>query len=294
MDPTHLWQLALQDLELQLARATFHTWLKDSTPLSLVGDCLTVSTSSRFAPDWLNTRLHSLVGRTLTRIAQRPLTCTFVARPPSCRDDPLGRLRSPNGPAGRLQPPDDQTARPLPPHDPDADQLIIKLHDFDVTSRGYVVTPSYAIKFWLPLVGAHAFAVYLALRAWYYNPHGDWTRNRPVYMSLLAQTVGCHPQTLTGRRTRVDAHLGALHRLSSEGIARIRVTGSTRTRRYFIAVRNSLPLLTPAQVAKLPRLVQTEHDRFLAAAEIDHQSWLNTQNELHSVQMHEMSRICTE
>ena len=236
-----LWAATLADLERNLPRPTFDTWLRATQPLSLVDATLTVVASTPYAHDWLNTRLKPTIERTAGRIADRPITVTFT---------------TPDAPP-KPQPTD---------YRPDAHARVF---DFDPKSRGYQIVPAYAVKFWLPLLGAEAFATYQLLKAWYYNPHGHWTRWRPVYLTLIARTVGCHVQTLTGRRD----YPGKLQLMCDEGIAKMRIVGATRDRHYYLAVLNDLPLLTPAQVARLPSLIRREHTTFLAMAQIDLQEW---------------------
>lgn len=69
--PEELWQLALEELRLQMTRATFDQWLlgssvvpEASTPLSL-----TVAVRNRYAQEWLAHRLHRVIGRALAGVA---------------------------------------------------------------------------------------------------------------------------------------------------------------------------------------------------------------------------------
>ena len=69
--PEALWRLALEELRLQMTRATFDQWLlgsavvpEASTPLSL-----TVAVRNRYAQEWLAHRLHRVVGRALAGVA---------------------------------------------------------------------------------------------------------------------------------------------------------------------------------------------------------------------------------
>ena len=69
--PEKLWQLALDELRLQMTRATFNQWLvgstvvpEASTPLSL-----TVAVRNQYAQWWLTHRLHHIIARTLGALA---------------------------------------------------------------------------------------------------------------------------------------------------------------------------------------------------------------------------------
>ena len=69
--PEELWQLTLDELRLQMTRATFDQWLlgsvvvrEASTPLSL-----TVAVRNRYAQEWLTNRLHNVIVRALAAVA---------------------------------------------------------------------------------------------------------------------------------------------------------------------------------------------------------------------------------
>jgi hypothetical protein len=65
---------------------------------------------------------------------------------------------------------------------------------------------------------------------------------------------------------------GALDRLSEAGIVRVKKTGKTRARCH-ISCLNSLPLLTPVQLAELPELLQWYHAEELKAAKLEQEEW---------------------
>lgn len=76
---SHLWRTALTELELQLTRATFDTWLRDSACVGLADPTtLTVSVKNNYAVDWLANRLYPVIQRTLYRIFGQELAVQFV------------------------------------------------------------------------------------------------------------------------------------------------------------------------------------------------------------------------
>jgi len=76
-----LWEIALGQLQLQMTRATFESWVKDTHIVSQNGDMLVVGTKSDFAKDWLENRLYTTVSRTVTNILGRSVTVSFVVDP---------------------------------------------------------------------------------------------------------------------------------------------------------------------------------------------------------------------
>jgi chromosomal replication initiator protein len=78
MDAYQLWQAALGQVQLQLSRPTFDTWLKNTRGISYEDGVLVVSVHSAYAKDWLENRLYGQIQRTASDIAQRTLTLRFV------------------------------------------------------------------------------------------------------------------------------------------------------------------------------------------------------------------------
>jgi chromosomal replication initiator protein len=77
-----IWQTALGELQMQVTRATFETWVKDTRLLSYEDGAFILGVHSTFAKDWLENRLHSLIKRTLSRIMGRSVDLSFVVWSP--------------------------------------------------------------------------------------------------------------------------------------------------------------------------------------------------------------------
>jgi chromosomal replication initiator protein len=85
--PKEIWQNAKADLELQLARATYDTWLRGAHFLAYEDGEFIIGVSSSFAADWLNSRLHPLIKRTLCWLKGHAVEVRFVVQPKRVRDD---------------------------------------------------------------------------------------------------------------------------------------------------------------------------------------------------------------
>ncbi|MDY6908133.1 MAG: chromosomal replication initiator protein DnaA [Chloroflexota bacterium] len=72
-----IWEAALGELQLQLTRANYETWLKDTTGLRLEDNQFTIGVPSPFAAEWLEQRLNSLVRKTLIGITGKDLEVLF-------------------------------------------------------------------------------------------------------------------------------------------------------------------------------------------------------------------------
>jgi hypothetical protein len=78
MNPHEAWQSVLHQLQMEMPRASFETWLCDTQALSLEGGVLTVSARNAYARDWLESRLTSTSERMLTGLLHQPVTVRFV------------------------------------------------------------------------------------------------------------------------------------------------------------------------------------------------------------------------
>jgi len=78
--PAHqLWQEALERLALQMTKATFDTWLRDTCPISCEDNTLVIGVKSPYAKEWLENRLLGIVQRTVREILGRDMEISFVA-----------------------------------------------------------------------------------------------------------------------------------------------------------------------------------------------------------------------
>ncbi len=78
-NPQRLWQAALGELELQMTRATFDTWLRDTHCIGIEDDAtVIVGVKNGYAVEWLGNRLYPVVQRTLRRITGEEMQARFV------------------------------------------------------------------------------------------------------------------------------------------------------------------------------------------------------------------------
>lgn len=94
-DAGRLWAGALDELRLQMARATFDAGLRGSRVVASAPGALTVEVMLPHATGWLQHRLRATVERTVARLAGRPVTVTFVAAPPDPGSEPEAEVPAP-------------------------------------------------------------------------------------------------------------------------------------------------------------------------------------------------------
>ena len=72
------WSSVLTQLQMDMPRASFETWVLGTQALGLENDVLLVSTRNAYARDWLESRLTSTVQRLLVGILNRSVSVKFV------------------------------------------------------------------------------------------------------------------------------------------------------------------------------------------------------------------------
>jgi len=72
-----IWDAALGGLELQVTKANYQTWLKDTIGVSCDGGCFVVGAPNTFAIEWLEKRLRHLIKKTLANIIGQPVEVQF-------------------------------------------------------------------------------------------------------------------------------------------------------------------------------------------------------------------------
>lgn len=78
MSPESAWKATLGELELQMTKATFNTWLKGARLIASEEDEYVVGVRNDYAKDWLENRLRDTILRTLTAITGREPLVRFV------------------------------------------------------------------------------------------------------------------------------------------------------------------------------------------------------------------------
>jgi chromosomal replication initiator protein len=81
MNAEQAWQAALGELELQLTKATFDTWLKNTHVVSCEDNTFLIGVQNGYAKDWLENRLLTTIKRTLTSVVNHAVSVRFVVRP---------------------------------------------------------------------------------------------------------------------------------------------------------------------------------------------------------------------
>lgn len=100
-----IWEAALGELQLQVSKPNFETWLKDTTGISYKEDTFVIGVPNVFIAEWLRSRLHSLIKRTLTSIAGQSVEVQFAIRTPNQELQPVASRQADGGTSTRAKEP---------------------------------------------------------------------------------------------------------------------------------------------------------------------------------------------
>ena len=82
MKAEQIWQAALGELQMQMTKATFETWLKRTAVLSYADQELVIACPNQYTQEWLETRLKTTIQRILSGITGQLMRARFeVWRP---------------------------------------------------------------------------------------------------------------------------------------------------------------------------------------------------------------------
>ena len=83
MTAEQAWQAVLGQLQMEMPKASFDTWVRDTRPLNYDEGVLTIGVRNAYACDWLDSRLSSTVNRMLIGIINGSVEVRFVIAPPA-------------------------------------------------------------------------------------------------------------------------------------------------------------------------------------------------------------------
>ena len=78
MNAQQAWQAALGQLQMEMSKAAFNTWVSDAALVSYEKDTFNIGVPNAYARDWLESRLSSTITRILTGLMGNPQQATFV------------------------------------------------------------------------------------------------------------------------------------------------------------------------------------------------------------------------
>ena len=267
--PRDLWQRALDQLRLVVPVATFDTLFANSTGQASDDGALVVTVANPHARAWIEARLSRYVTDAL-RAADFSGPVVYQPLSPHLRSA-RGAARGPT----RGLPGPGSTHSGLPEPGPDKlepGDVALSFLNFDLYARGWLRTPSYYELFWQPLLGYLPFAFWRLMQALFWsNPPDSFTRRVRLDIQKSAAHLGVSRDLVRGK----PAHGlgGALITLRDLGLASVERHAAGRATIYTGRFLRRLPLLAPAQAARLSQSQQQQHLDWLLAAGFDLRLW---------------------
>lgn len=80
MEGKQAWQAALGQLQLDMPKAAFDTWVRDAELISVTDDVFQIGVHNAYARDWLDSRLKSTITKLLTGTLNRPIDISFEVK----------------------------------------------------------------------------------------------------------------------------------------------------------------------------------------------------------------------
>ncbi len=111
MSPETAWKATLSELELQMTKATFNTWLKDASLIKQDGNTYHIGVRNAYAKDWLENRLQDTILRTLNAITDENVELVFQVH----TESDIKTAETPSAPE-----------EPTPPAQPSNNEVILK------------------------------------------------------------------------------------------------------------------------------------------------------------------------
>ncbi len=78
MNAEQAWQATLGQLQMDMSKAAYDTWVKNCRLITFEQDKFTIGVPNAYARDWLETRLTTTINRVLTGIMNRPQSVSFI------------------------------------------------------------------------------------------------------------------------------------------------------------------------------------------------------------------------
>jgi chromosomal replication initiator protein len=86
------WKSTLAELEMQLTKATFDTWLRQTSVISFEDGQYVIGVRSGYAKDWLEHRLRGVIQRVLSHTTGRTVAIEFVVMSEASSEPPASLL----------------------------------------------------------------------------------------------------------------------------------------------------------------------------------------------------------
>jgi chromosomal replication initiator protein len=112
-NPQQVWKAVLGELQTQMPRATFDTWVKNTSVVSYEDGMFVIGAPNTYAVEWLENRLQATLKRSTANVMRRTVDLRFVVKPTIMVHSEAAIPLS--YPANPLPVSEDDEQRPAPP-----------------------------------------------------------------------------------------------------------------------------------------------------------------------------------
>ena len=174
--PEKAWQAAVANLELDMSRATFSTWVKPTHLVEFSDDTFVIGCINAYGRDWLTDRLTTTLQRFLTGVLNREAKVRFVVCEQEVDDeDDLAQEEN--------QDQEDDEENPI-----ELDIHYSSIRNILLEPGRVVRLPVYNLR-WLPYVGSQVIFLVMALWQEYYLASGGKGRKGSCKVSVRAERI---------------------------------------------------------------------------------------------------------
>jgi hypothetical protein len=174
--PEKAWQAAVANLESDMSRATFSTWVKPTHLVEFSDDTFVIGCINAYGRDWLTDRLTTTLQRFLTGVLNREAKVSFVVCEQEIDDeDDLAQEEN--------QDQEDDEENPI-----ELDIHYSSIRNILLEPGRVVRLPVYNLR-WLPYVGSQVIFLVLALWQEYYLASGGKGRKGSCKVSVRAERI---------------------------------------------------------------------------------------------------------
>jgi len=92
MNASQAWQAALGQLQVEMPRGTYDTWVRDAEMVAYEDGSFVIGVNNAYARDWLDSRLKSTATRLLTGMMNRTIEVRFVVWQPTAPTETLTEI----------------------------------------------------------------------------------------------------------------------------------------------------------------------------------------------------------
>ena len=174
--PEKAWQAAVANLEVDMSRATFSTWVKPTHLVEFSDDTFVIGCINAYGRDWLTDRLTTTLQRFLTGVLNREAKVRFVVCDQEVdNEEDLAQEEN--------QDQEDDEEKPL-----ELDIHYSSIRNILLEPGRVVRLPVYNLR-WLPYVGSQVIFLVMALWQEYYLASGGKGRKGSCKVSVRAERI---------------------------------------------------------------------------------------------------------